>query len=219
MSAEISRVIRSKEAARANYNRMSRWYDLFAGSEKRFAEIGLRRLNAKAGERALEIGCGSGHSLEALARAVGESGEVYGLDISEGMLQVAHARLARAGLAERVDLRRGDAASLPFETGSCDVLFMSFTLELFDTPEIPIVLSECRRVLRPGGRMGVVALAKEESLAVRLYEWFHARLPNLVDCRPIQARQTIAAAGFNILNSAVESMWGLAVEIVTAQVE
>ena len=59
----------------------------------------------------------------------------------------------QAGLAERVDLRCGDAAQLPFETDFFDVVFMAFTLELFDTPEIPKVLSECKRVLKPAGSL------------------------------------------------------------------
>ena len=111
----ISGVTRPKEMARASYNRMSRWYDLLAGpSERKYREIGLRKLSASQGEMILEIGFGTGHGVVALAQSVGESGKVYGIDISDGMLNVARSRVDRAGLSERVDLRRGDAAQLPF---------------------------------------------------------------------------------------------------------
>lgn len=75
------------------------------------------------------------------------------------MLKLAKANLARAGLLERAHLRCRDAAALPYGDGSIDTVFRSFRLELFDTPEIPKVLAECKRVLRtagassPGGRV------------------------------------------------------------------
>ena len=186
-------------AARTNYNRMSRFYDLFAGtSERRFTGIGLQMLAAWPGENVLEIGFGTGHSLVALMRSVGVSGKVTGVDISEGMLRMAQSRIKKAGLAAQVDLRLGDAASLPFDADDFDAIFASFTLELFAPSEIPIVLKECCRVLRPEGRIGVVALAKTDGVAVRLYEWAHAKFPNFIDCRPIFVRQVIEEAGFRI---------------------
>ncbi|NIV01327.1 MAG: 2-heptaprenyl-1,4-naphthoquinone methyltransferase, partial [Phycisphaerae bacterium] len=73
----VSRVVRSKGKARVNYNRLSRWYDIVAGStEKKYRDIGLQKLDAQPGERILEIGFGTGHCILALARAVGETGEV-----------------------------------------------------------------------------------------------------------------------------------------------
>ncbi len=57
---------------------------------------------------------------------------------------------------------------MPFETGSLDAVFSSFTLELFDTPDIPVVLGECRRALRDGGRLCVVAMSKQGKLALML---------------------------------------------------
>ncbi|MDP2993927.1 MAG: methyltransferase domain-containing protein, partial [Anaerolineales bacterium] len=111
-------------SARINYDRMSRFYDLFAGtSERRFTGIGLQMLAAQAGENVLEIGFGTGHSLVALAQAVGVSGKVTGVDISRGMLRMTQSRLKQSGLADQIDLRLGDAASLPFKAGGFDAVF------------------------------------------------------------------------------------------------
>jgi demethylmenaquinone methyltransferase/2-methoxy-6-polyprenyl-1,4-benzoquinol methylase len=219
-ATEISRVPRTKEEARAAYDKMSRWYDLLAGSsELTFVRLGLEELAVAEGEVVLEIGFGTGHALVALAQAVGESGKVYGIDISDGMLRVAQGELEEAGLAQRVELRLGDAAQLPFEDDMFDGVFMSFTLELFDTPEIPVVLAECRRVLRESGRLAVVAMSKkgDGGTMLQLYEWAHEKLPQYVDCRPIYAQEAVEEAGFQVTRASVRSMWGLPVEVLLAR--
>ena len=169
MEASIKRVKRSKEAARASYNRMSRWYDMIAGStEKKYRDWGLEKLSAQPGETILEIGFGTGHCLAALANAVGSTGRVIGLDISDGMLAIARERLQAEGLSARVNLHLGDAANLSFiEANSLDGVFMSFTLELLDNPEIPRVLQECYRILKTGGRLAVVSMTKTNPASCR----------------------------------------------------
>jgi ubiquinone/menaquinone biosynthesis C-methylase UbiE len=220
MTSPISRVTRTKAQARASYNRLSRWYDAFSGSsEAKYRDLGLQKLNPQPGETILEIGFGTGQGLLALAKATGETGKVYGIDLSDGMVALAQKRVSDTGLEARVDLRLGDASQLPFPKESFDGIFMSFTLELFDTPEIPLVLDQCRKVLRPGGRMALVTLTKSShpGTAERIYEWFHARLPALVDCRPILAQDALREAGFIIVDEAPFSMWGLPVEIILAR--
>ena len=216
MSNQISRVNRSKTEASASYDRLSRWYDLIAGSsERKFRQVGLEMLAAQAGEHVLEIGYGTGHCILALAQDVGESGLVYGVDISAGMHAIAQQRVAEAGLSQRVELRVSDGAQLKVQAESLDAVFMSFTLELFDTPEIPLVLKNCHYALRPGGRICVVALAKskKDNLMVRMYEWFHEVLPRYADCRPIFVRSALESADFRLQSSKVMSMWGLPIEI------
>ncbi len=218
--ADVSRVPRTKDEARANYDRRSRHYASVEGRfEDSCREAGVGLLAVRAGETVLEIGYGPGLSLVSLARAAGHAGHVVGIDISSGMRDVAAERIARAGLDERVDLHVGDASGLPFPDESFDAVFMSFTLELFDTPELGAVLGECRRVLRPGGRLGVVALALRDppGLATRVYLWFHRRLPRLADCRPIPTADLVRAAGFTDLHSTRRSIWTLPVDVLVAR--
>ena len=221
MNTSIHRVNRSREACRRSYNRLSRWYDLLAGStEKKYRDRGLEKLFAQPGERILEIGFGTGHCLVSLARAVGSEGRVIGVDISDGMTGIAMKRLRQSGLNDRVDLHRADASHLDFlEADSIDGIFMSFTLELFDTPDIPCVLQECHRVLRTGGRLAVVCMTKTDppGMPVRVYEWFHDHMPDYADCRPIFAQPVLGQSGFSIEDVSMSTMWGLPVEIILAR--
>ena len=218
-AGEVLRVFQSKAETRAFYDKISHVYDLLAEhSESPMRRSGLEKLNVQPGEKVLEIGPGTGHSLVSLAQAVGPTGKVYGLDLSEGMLSVAQANLQKAGFSERVELIAGDALHLPYASESLDAIFMSFTLELFDTPEIPMVLAECRRALRPGGRIAVVGISKEGEggFVLHAFEWTHRHFPNLLDCRPIFVRKAMEAAGFHIESAERKMMW-VPVEIVLAR--
>lgn len=213
---EVLRADSSKQETRAFYNDLSRFYDTLAErSEAPAQRAGLARLAARPGERLLEVGSGTGHCLAELARAVGPGGRAFGVDLSEGMLLQSRRQLDGEGLSERVELARGDAEHLPFATGSMDGIFMSFTLELFDTPAIPRVLAECRRVLRSGGRLVVVGMTKagEGQLAVKVFEWAHRHFPRMVDCRPIFVRHSLESAGFRIEAAEIDRIW-IPVEIV-----
>ena len=102
----------------------------------------------------------------------------------------------------------------PFASNSFDAVFLSFTLELFSEAEIPVVLKECRRVLKQEGRLAIVSLAKKDVLACHLYEWGHKRWPVMLDCRPIELRKSLEAGGFRVQAAKIQTMWGLPVEIV-----
>jgi demethylmenaquinone methyltransferase/2-methoxy-6-polyprenyl-1,4-benzoquinol methylase len=213
----ILRVYRTKEQAKNNYDKISRFYDCFAGGfESHYRNIGLEQLNIKGGETVLEIGFGTGHCLMQIAKSVGKAERVYGIEISSGMIEVTKKRLEKAVLLDRVDLYCGDATKMPYNEHKFDAVFMSFTLELFDTLEIPVILDKIKRVLKYEGRLGVVSLSREEgkSILFKLYEWAHKKFPNYADCRPIYVEQSLREAGFGIKSKDTVKVLGLPLEIV-----
>jgi demethylmenaquinone methyltransferase/2-methoxy-6-polyprenyl-1,4-benzoquinol methylase len=212
--------VSSRRETRALYDRLARWYDLLGGAwENELRQEALRKLNPQAGEAILEIGAGTGQALPGLAAGVGAHGKVFAVDLSPKMLAQAQARLARENLPERVFLLCGDAVRLPYGAAQVDAVFLSFTLELFPTPEIPAVLVECRRVLRSGGRLVLISLSERgpATPVKRLYTWMHGRLPSLVDCRPIQVQACVLGAEFELIDCSLRFLWGLPVEVVIAR--
>jgi demethylmenaquinone methyltransferase/2-methoxy-6-polyprenyl-1,4-benzoquinol methylase len=216
---EIQEFQHSSRVTRSNYDRLSPWYDLLAGrSERRAKEAGLEILAVKEGDTVLEIGSGTGQALLALARSVGSSGSVVGIDLSRGMISQAAAKISRTALSQRAALVCGDALYLPFQASFCDAVFMSFTLELFPPDDSLIVLSECQRVLRNGGSLCVVAMAERANpgLPIRMYTWAQQKFPAVIDCRPIDVQGVMSQAGFQIRDAVDMEMWGLSIGIVLA---
>lgn len=104
----VLRVLQSKSETKAFYDKIAKVYDLLAEhSERPMREAGLRLLAAAPGEHVLEIGFGTGHILAKLADAVGPSGKVFGIDISENMLGRARNLLSNAGLPLALGTRAG----------------------------------------------------------------------------------------------------------------
>jgi ubiquinone/menaquinone biosynthesis C-methylase UbiE len=120
----------------------------------RDAYLGL--LDIAAGERVLDVGCGSGAVTREIARRVGPHGLAVGLDPSPALLAVARELAQETGLGDRAEFREGDALRLPFPPGSFDVVVCVTVLS--HVPQGEAAIPELVRVLRPGGRLGVFDL-------------------------------------------------------------
>jgi SAM-dependent methyltransferase len=93
----------------------------------------------------LDVGCGTGRFTDPLAERFQAS--VIGIDPSKKMLEAARSKPS----SDRVEIRRASAEELPMQDGSVDLVFMSMTLHHLADP--PRAARECRRVLRPQGRL------------------------------------------------------------------
>lgn len=205
------------------YDRISKAYDLIADSGERDARNqGIDALNLQAGESVLDIGYGTGSAVLELAKRVGVDGSVTGIDISPGMQSVAHEKVNESGTQAKVQLDVGSALALPYPDDTFDAVYTSFTLELFPAEDIPKVLAEARRVLKPDGRLGVVSMAtvsegKHDSVLEGVYKWSHHHFPHIVDCRPINLEKFVTDAGFEMIHDQRIEIWTMPVAVVVAK--
>ena len=111
------------------------------------------------GQRLLDVASGRGAVLFPAAERVGPSGHVEGVDLAEGMVAAVNADAERRGIAARV--RVMDAEHLDFPDASFDSVLCGFGIMF--PPDQARALSEMRRVLRPGGRLGLSTWREAES--------------------------------------------------------
>jgi ubiquinone/menaquinone biosynthesis C-methylase UbiE len=105
----------------------------------------------QAGERVLDVACGTGVVARTAARVVGEAGQVVGVDVNEGMLSMARSIPPPPGTVIR--WQQGDAAALPVPDSVFDVVLCQQGLQYF--PQRAAALQEMARVLVPGGRLAL----------------------------------------------------------------
>lgn len=106
---------------------------------------------AKAGDRVLDVGCGGGHILRALAERR-EDVTLQGVDLSHE--QIGRARKRLAGFGDRVQVETGNAMDLPLEDQIFDIVYSCASIKHW--PDQALGLAECARVLKPGGQLVIV---------------------------------------------------------------
>ncbi|MDA5286562.1 methyltransferase domain-containing protein [Streptomyces sp. Isolate_45] len=135
--------------------------------DRKFPEDGPAFVDAvdacglRPGDRVLDAGCGTGRALPPLREAVGPSGTVLGVDLTEEMLAAAR----QAGRGGAGALLRADVARLPLRDGALDAVFAAGLIAHLPDPEAN--LRELARVVRPGGRLALFHPIGRAALAAR----------------------------------------------------
>ena len=169
MTVESGRL--APDAVRTMFDRIAPVYDamnhvMTAGLDRRWRKQTARAV-VSPGDRVLDACCGTGDLALADMKA---GGRVTGLDFSERMLERARTK------SSEVEWVQGDALALPFADGSFEGATVGFGARNLD--DLEAGLRELRRVLRPGGRLGILEITRPRGLLRPFYKlWFDALIP------------------------------------------
>lgn len=182
------------------YSEMAPAYDGYTEQFEAAAKArGVELLARQPGERYLEVATGGGANFARVVASSGIDGAV-GVDLSPGMIEVARGVLAEAGL--HAPLLLGDARQLPLASESVDCLLNSYMLDLIPNDEIPTVLGEFHRVLRPGGRLVLVNLTEgeggDEAFSADWKRRYREDPVQLGACRPVVVTPLLPQLGFEV---------------------
>ncbi len=164
-------------------------------------EAVLQLLELRPGENVLDVGSGPGFLAADMARAVGDSGRVRGIDISEAMIAISQRRCANMA---HVAFQVGTATRLPFPESGFDVAVSTQVYEYLNDTDVTAALSELYRILRPGGRTLILhtdgaSLVWHSTDPVRMKRVLEAWSDHCVDFHlPRRLTSKLAQAGFQI---------------------
>jgi SAM-dependent methyltransferase len=163
------RLANAKQIEEWNGAKGERWLEEFAVVDRELVAFGRRAMDQaaiRAGERLLDIGCGTGETTVELAQRAGTTGSALGVDVSRLLLERAR-DLARKAQATNVSFEEGDAQTYAFAPASFDLVFSRFGVMFFEDSDA--AFRNLKAALRPGGRLTFVcwrSLQESEFFAI-----------------------------------------------------
>ena len=171
------------ERVQAMFDRIARPYDamnrvMTAGLDVRWRRLAADATGVGAGASVLDCCCGTADLTLELAKRVGPSGEVIGIDFAERMLDRGRSKLAKRGV-DQATLLHGDALDLPFEDDRFAAATAAFGLR--NVADLGRGFRELVRVVRPGGKVVCLEITTPEAgLASRFHSlWFDRLVPGV----------------------------------------
>jgi ubiquinone/menaquinone biosynthesis C-methylase UbiE len=164
----------------AIFNSASDYFDAPALSFwNRFGQQTIDRLSLNAGDRVLDVCCGTGASALPAAVRVGPTGQVLGCDLAESLLQLGRDKAQRQGL-NNIEFRCGDFENLGLPDASFDAVVCVFGI--FFVPDMTAAIQELWRLVRPGGQLAITSWGKQvfEPANQMFWQTIEAERPDLV---------------------------------------
>ncbi|MBI3871527.1 MAG: bifunctional demethylmenaquinone methyltransferase/2-methoxy-6-polyprenyl-1,4-benzoquinol methylase UbiE [candidate division Zixibacteria bacterium] len=129
----------------------------------------VRSAHPRPGQQILDCATGTGDLALAFRKAVGPTGRVVGIDFSQRMINLAHAKADRTGLS--AEFLVGDVTRLPFADGEFDIAAIGFGIRNVENP--PAGIREMARVVKTGGKVVILEFGRPEgAIFGRLYRWY-----------------------------------------------
>ena len=214
MNQEILEARYTHEEIVRKYNWIAPIYDLFGIlMESKARQRAINMAAIKNGETILEVAFGTGlNFVEILKR--NPQGWVNGIDVSMKMLERARKRISKTG-QDNYTLYLGDCRHLLFEDGTFDILMTQYLLDILPVEDFIPILLEFRRVLKDGGRIVLVNMAKGERWLNKIYEEIYKlKPPLLAGCRGVMAQPFLEEIGFKEFEREFVSQLGFPSEVV-----
>lgn len=200
-------------------------YDALAEWEQEFHAEAVQLADAQKGQRIMVVACGTGRGMVELAQAVGPTGRVDALDLSEAMIDHARSKSEKLGLNDRMHFKQGNARELPYPDETFDIVYNGYMFDLIPLDGFVPILKEMARVLKPGGKLVLLNMSKPDerkTLYETIYKWTG------IPCRPVLMAPYLESLDFkdiqriyrslrprNFYERIIGLLWGQ--EIVTAR--
>lgn len=199
------------------YRRIAPLYDLWSRlTESRAHQQALEAAQIRNGESVLEVAAGTGLMFKQLVQK-NLDGDNQAVDLCDAMLDRARRRLEGID-ARSVNLQIGDAHQLPFEDQRFDLLMNNYMFDLLPESAFARILSEFRRVLKPGGRLVLINMTQAERIGEGLYSLVYRLNPKWMGgCRGVTMSQPLSDAGFVEIERQRLSQMRFPSEIITAR--
>jgi len=181
------------QTAQRIYDFIGKRYDWFSSYDAHAKERAFELLAVTPGQYLLEVGVGTGKENARIHSAILPGGISFGIDISRVMLTLTRQK-------NETPLCQADVRDIPFVSDCFDRVFISYVLDLLPITDIPDILAGLQRVLKPGGRIVIIALtegiSRSSRMLVAVWKAVYKISPiTCAGCRPLQLSQLVEKAG------------------------
>lgn len=143
---------------------------LSIGIDVQWRKKAIKQLKYLQPKSILDVATGTG-DMVILIEKILKTEKITGIDISNGMLEIARQKINKAGLQQKVDLLNGDGETINFQDHSFDAVTVAFGVRNFENLESG--LTEIRRVLKPGGKLVVLEFSKPKLPVIKFFYDFY----------------------------------------------